>query len=179
MRSCRDFARLWLAARGGFAACGRDFARFPLAARGFAACALLLLAGTGYGAQEELDSCARRAVDAVQKRYESVVDLRARFDQVSRSVALGGPGAETHSAGEVVFAKPGKMRWSYSEPEPSLVVSDGSWLWIYDPGAREAQKLPVIGGRCPGPRCSSCWARPRSSESSGWCRGPAARRRPS
>lgn len=109
-------------------------------------CASLLLAGSAGAAEEELDPCARKAVEAVQKRYESVVDLRARFEQTSRSVALGGPGAETRSSGDVVFAKPGRMRWTYTEPEPSLVVSDGTWLWIYDPAAREAQKLPVMGG---------------------------------
>lgn len=111
---------------------------------------VLLLALAAPAAAEDLDPCARSAVDGVQKRYEAVVDLRARFDQTSRSVALGGPGAETRSRGEVVFAKPGKMRWSYSEPEPSLVVSNGQWLWIYDPGAGEAQKLPVQGGAMSG-----------------------------
>ena len=111
-----------------------------------AICALILLTGSAAAEEEELDACARSAVEAVQKRYESVVDLRARFEQTSRSVAFGGPGAETRSVGEVVFAKPGRMRWTYQEPEPSLVVSDGTWLWIYDPAAREAQKLPVMGG---------------------------------
>jgi outer membrane lipoprotein carrier protein len=43
-------------------------------------------------------------------------------------------------------AKPARMRWSYESPEPSLVVSDGETLWIYDPGFREAQRLPVEQG---------------------------------
>jgi outer membrane lipoprotein carrier protein len=38
------------------------------------------------------------------------------------------------------------MRWSYEEPEPSLVVSDGKTLWIYDPTFREAQKFPATEG---------------------------------
>jgi hypothetical protein len=37
------------------------------------------------------------------------------------------------------------MRWSYETPEPSLVVSDGKTLWIYDPGFGEAQRLPADG----------------------------------
>jgi outer membrane lipoprotein carrier protein len=111
---------------------------------------LLLAAAAPAAAADELEPCLRAAVDAVQKRYEAVEDLHARFEQTSRSVALGGPGSETRSAGEVVFAKPGRMRWSYQEPEPSLVVSDGHWLWIYDPGAGEAQKLPVTGGAMTG-----------------------------
>jgi outer membrane lipoprotein carrier protein len=112
--------------------------------------ALLLLPGPAGAEDDALDPCAQRAVNALQKRYEAVVDLQARFEQTSRSVALGGPGAETRSSGEVVFAKPGRMRWSYREPEPSLVVSDGTWLWIYDPGAREAQKMSVAGGMMSG-----------------------------
>jgi len=56
------------------------------------------------------------------------------------------PGEETLTRGRVVFAKPGRMRWVYESPEPSLVVSDGETLWIYDPAAREAQRLPVTQG---------------------------------
>jgi outer membrane lipoprotein carrier protein len=89
--------------------------------------------------------CAERAARALQRRYESVRDLGARFEQTSRSVALGRPGATAKSSGSVVFAKPGRMRWTYEEPEPSLVVSDGRELWIYDPANREAQRMAVAG----------------------------------
>jgi outer membrane lipoprotein carrier protein len=74
-----------------------------------------------------------------------VRDLVARFDQTSRSVALGRPGSDAKSSGSVVFAKPGRMRWTYEEPEPSLVVSDGRSLWIYDPANREVQRMVVSG----------------------------------
>ncbi len=37
------------------------------------------------------------------------------------------------------------MRWSYEKPEPSLVVSDGVTLWLYDAAHAEAQRLPVSG----------------------------------
>ena len=91
-------------------------------------------------------ACVTRAVEKIQRRYEAVRDLSADFVQTTRSVALGGPGSEATSRGSVVFAKPGKMRWAYDEPEPSLVVSDGHWLWLYDPAHREVQKLPVGEG---------------------------------
>jgi outer membrane lipoprotein carrier protein len=91
-------------------------------------------------------ACVTRAVEAIQRRYEAVRDLSADFVQTSRSVALGGPGSAATSRGSVVFAKPGKMRWAYAEPEPSLVVSDGNWLWIYDPAHEEVQKLAVGDG---------------------------------
>jgi outer membrane lipoprotein carrier protein len=98
--------------------------------------------------EAEADPCLRTAVDAIQRRYASIRDLRASFTQISRSVALGmgASSVGTKAKGTVVFAKPGKMRWSYQEPEPSLVVSDGETLWLYDPAHREAQRLGVGGG---------------------------------
>ncbi len=91
-------------------------------------------------------ACIESTVAAIQRRYGAVRDLRSRFVQESRSVALGRRGAVSVSSGTVTFAKPGKMRWSYQEPEQSLVVSDGSWLWIYDPANREAQRFAVADG---------------------------------
>jgi len=109
--------------------------------------ALLPLASAAGGGEEAgVSDCVRAAVEAIQKRYEKIDDLRASFEQTTRSVALGESGPLSTSRGTVVFAKPGKMRWSYSEPEESLVVSDGHWLWLYDPLNHEAQKLPVGDG---------------------------------
>jgi outer membrane lipoprotein carrier protein len=92
-------------------------------------------------------SCRDAVVAALQQRYESARDLRADIVQTTRSVALGTDSSQQMtSKGTVVFAKPGKMRWSYEEPEPSLVVSDGETLWIYDVAFREAQKFPATEG---------------------------------
>lgn len=116
-----------------------------------AAAALLALPAAGDGDGSPAPdavaerSCVDVAVERVQHRYEGIRDLRASFEQTSRSVALGAgtPGAVATSRGRVVFAKPGRMRWSYDEPEPSLVVSDGRLLSIYDPGRGELQRFPV------------------------------------
>jgi outer membrane lipoprotein carrier protein len=99
-------------------------------------------------AEAAAEACVERAIDAFERRYESVRDLSARFRQTTRSVALGGarPSLATTATGTVIFAKPGRMRWSYEQPEPSLVVSDGETLWLYDPERREAQRLAVGSG---------------------------------
>jgi outer membrane lipoprotein carrier protein len=92
-------------------------------------------------------SCRDAVVAALQQRYESARDLRADIVQTTRLVAFGADASEPMtSKGEVIFAKPGKMRWSYEGPEPSLVVSDGETLWIYDVAFGEAQKLPATEG---------------------------------
>jgi outer membrane lipoprotein carrier protein len=116
------------------------------------ACALSLLVlalGSGGAARaggEAPADCAREVAGRVQARYEGVRDLEARFTQKSRSVALGGAAQEMRARGVALFAKPGRMRWTYQEPEPSVVVSDGTTLWIYDPVAKEAQEFPVGEG---------------------------------
>jgi outer membrane lipoprotein carrier protein len=131
MRSLGRLSTLWLA--GWLGAAGLASAQAPERAAGAAAPA-------------SDAACVKRAVEAIQRRYEAVRDLSADFVQTSRSVALGGPGSAATSHGTVVFAKPGKMRWAYDAPEPSLVVSDGHWLWIYDPAHQEVQKLRVGDG---------------------------------
>jgi len=87
--------------------------------------------------------CTDELTERVQQRYEAVKDLSARFEQSTRVASLHGSGHEapSESSGEVVFEKPGKMRWSYEKPNPSLVVSDGEVAWVYDPAAREAQRM--------------------------------------
>jgi len=110
----------------------------------------LIASGSALPARADLasePSCRDAAVTALQQRYESAKDLRADIVQTTRSVTLGAAASEQMtSKGTVVFAKPGKMRWSYEEPESSLVVSDGTTLWIYDPTFREAQKFPATEG---------------------------------
>lgn len=122
------------------------------AAAGIALAPCGMAAATGEGAPATAEaggspdaeaSCADDVARRVQDHYQDVRGLTARFEQQSQVVSLGtGPGnPATASRGEVSFAKPGRMRWSYESPEPSLVVTDGEVLWLYDPEAREAQRL--------------------------------------
>ena len=110
------------------------------------AVALLLVASGARADGEEPADCAAAVVARVQARYDGVRDLEAHFAQRSHSVALGRAGQDLEASGVAVFAKPGRMRWTYEKPEPSLVVSDGKTLWVYDPQAREAQEFPVGQG---------------------------------
>ncbi|MCZ6783203.1 MAG: outer membrane lipoprotein carrier protein LolA [Proteobacteria bacterium] len=113
-------------------------------------CALLfLVAGVAPGtADEATTSCAEQVAARIQSRYESVRDIVADFEQSTRSVTLGNSalGSGEVTRGRVFLAKPGRMRWSYEEPQPSLVVTDGSTLWLYDPADKVVQRLPVSAG---------------------------------
>jgi outer membrane lipoprotein-sorting protein len=89
---------------------------------------LLLGASAAQGAGDVVSSadaddaarraCVETAVAAVQRRYESVRDLRADFVQTSRSVAFGDPagGAGSESRGSVAFAKPGRCAGRTNSP---------------------------------------------------------------
>ena len=84
----------------------------------------------------------------IQARYEGIRDLSGAFAQTNESATFGGeplmnPDRKT---GKVVFAKPGKMRWTYEAPEASVVVSNGSTLWIYDVDGRSVTRLAVTAG---------------------------------
>lgn len=42
------------------------------------------------------------------------------------------------SAGQVAIKRPGRFRWEYTAPEPSLLVTDGVSLWNFDPDLEQA-----------------------------------------
>jgi outer membrane lipoprotein carrier protein len=92
----------------------------------------------GLAAADEGD--ASKTLDAVQKRYDAVQDLRADFKQTSFSAALG---KETDSSGVVTVKRPGKMRWEYSKPDGRVIVLDGSTIRIWNPEEKQLQIAPL------------------------------------
>lgn len=91
---------------------------------------------------------AIEAARRIQSRYEGIRTIHADFVQTSVSASFAGQPlmeAEPRS-GTVVFAKPGKMRWTYLAPEPSVVVSDGRILWIHDVEGQSVTRLEVTAG---------------------------------
>jgi len=94
------------------------------------------------------DEARAKAVAAsVQRYYDAIEFLSADFTQTTESVVMATGGGATGDSdgirsGHVNFAKPGRMRWVYDEPEQSLVISDGSVIWVYEIGARQATRIP-------------------------------------
>ena len=119
-----------------------------------ALCCLVIssMAGADATAGSQGSGCAvdagEDAARRVQTRYDEVRDLQADFEQVTQSATFGGESlAEADpKIGRVVFAKPGRMRWTYVAPEPSVVVSNGRDLWIHDVEGGTATRLAVTQG---------------------------------
>lgn len=70
----------------------------------------------------------------VQNAYAEVETLRGGFRQDSYVAALD---EHETSMGEMWFAKPGKMRWVYSQPRPQTVVINKGILWLYQPDKQQ------------------------------------------
>jgi len=103
-----------------------------------AAAALVLLAS---------GSLARAAdpqvlLDGLRKTYEDTADLKARFVQTAHLVAAG---MDREAAGEVIFKKAGKMRWTYEGEDPQVLVSDGKTLWIHQVRDRTVLRQDLAG----------------------------------
>jgi outer membrane lipoprotein carrier protein len=81
-------------------------------------------------------SCSARAgaVDQLKRFVEGTKSARADFSQT----VSGKSGRKPQlSAGTMMFARPGKFRWTYDKPYPQLLVGDGRKLWVYDPDLKQ------------------------------------------
>lgn len=74
---------------------------------------------------------------ALLNRFDS---FSADFDQVSA-------GSETRrmeqAQGSLVMAKPNRFNWVAKEPFAQQLVSDGRFLWIYDPDLEQVTRRPL------------------------------------
>ena len=112
----------------------RPTSRLSRRARAVAGClAFALLAAEG-------GDGSAAALDGVQKHYDSVKDIRAKFVQKSFSAAMG---TETESHGSVVVERPGKMRWEYDAPDGRVIVLDKDAIRIWNPEEKQLQIAPL------------------------------------
>jgi outer membrane lipoprotein carrier protein len=64
----------------------------------------------------------------LQAHYQSIRDFSANFTQSYRTGVLK---TRTQESGTVAVKKPGKMRWTYTQPERKDLVSDGRNIYWY------------------------------------------------
>ena len=70
----------------------------------------------------------------VQARYAKVRDFSAEFVHTYEGGVLR---RKAEEKGTVLIKKPGKMRWTYREPERKLFVSDGQKLYAHIPADKQ------------------------------------------
>jgi len=91
-------------------------------------------------------STASDLAAAIQKAYVSIQAYEADFTQQYSMKAFG---QTKTSKGHVLFVKPGKMRWDYTDPKGNLIVSDNETLWSYVVSDNQARKMKVKDSQMP------------------------------
>jgi len=74
----------------------------------------------------------------VDRHYNSLSSLQVNFVQ-----QYDGMGQHRRESGTLLLKKPGRMKWTYSQPPGKLFVLDGRFAYFYAPGQTEAQRVPA------------------------------------
>jgi outer membrane lipoprotein carrier protein len=88
------------------------------------------------------------ALDKLKAFVEGTKSGRADFIQTVVSKSGRKP---QNAAGQMMFSRPGKFRWTYDKPYYQLVVGDGERLWVYDRDLNQVsvKKLAAALGASP------------------------------
>src|SRR5208282_2291440 len=74
----------------------------------------------------------------VDRHYNALHSLRVNFVQ-----QYDGLGQHRSESGTLLLKRPGRMKWTYSQPAGKLFVLDGHNAYFYSPGQTEVQRLPA------------------------------------
>jgi len=89
------------------------------------------LAAQGIALTQEQIATVRQ----INSYINGLSSLKGRFTQL-------GPNAE-FTEGAFYLQRPGRMRFEYAPPNPTLVIADGFWVGIEDRALRSTQKYPL------------------------------------
>ena len=81
---------------------------------------------------------AHALADRIDHHYNSLRSLQVDFTQT-----YAGMGMNRRETGVLLLKKPGRMRWTYSNPAGKLFVLDGRNAYFYSPGDSTAQRVPA------------------------------------
>jgi outer membrane lipoprotein carrier protein len=79
---------------------------------------------------------AQQLAQRVDKYYNGLHSLRVAFSE-----SFQGMGIEREESGVLLLRKPGKMHWSYTNPQGKVFLLDGKYAWFYSPGDAQVERL--------------------------------------
>jgi len=82
----------------------------------------------------------------VQGFYDQTTSYHCDFTQEFWVKAYN---QKKNSRGKVVFAKPGKMHWSYDDPKDNKVISDGMQLKVYEAANKQLYEQSINQSQYP------------------------------
>jgi outer membrane lipoprotein carrier protein len=89
--------------------------------------ALVLVAAGNCTVRAATDAATEALIHGVEHHYNQVRTLNVDFTE---TYTLGGRSRRPES-GSLVLRKPGRMRWTYTQPAGKLFVSDGQNVFLY------------------------------------------------
>jgi outer membrane lipoprotein carrier protein len=95
---------------------------------------ICMMAAAGLQAQPAMN--AAQVAERVDRHYNALQSLEVHFVQT-----FSGMGTNRKESGVLLLKKPGRMRWTYTDPDGKLFVLDGKDGYFYSPGESEAQKV--------------------------------------
>jgi len=96
------------------------------------------IASPGYSQPSAPALSADALAARIDHRYNSLRSLEVQFVQ-----KYEGMGMNRRESGVLLLKKPGKMRWTYTQPDGKLFILDGHNGYFYSPGDTEVQRVPV------------------------------------
>jgi outer membrane lipoprotein carrier protein len=88
----------------------------------------------------------KETLDKVQAVYEKTTSFQAEFAQEFVATLHN---KKTTSAGQVVFQKPGKMSFRYTQPDGNRIVSNGARIRVYEKANAQMYEQPVDKAQYP------------------------------
>jgi outer membrane lipoprotein carrier protein len=85
-----------------------------------------------------LSQTATELAGRVDRHYNALHSLRVNFVQ-----EYNGLGQHLRESGILLLKKPGRMKWTYSQPPGKLFVLDGRNAYFYSPGQTTVQRIPA------------------------------------
>ena len=90
---------------------------------------------SAFAAEPKLDAL----LHDVETRYNRAKTLQVLFRE---DYTRPSESRRTES-GILMLRKPGRMRWTYSEPKGKLFISDGKFLWLYTAAENRAERMKL------------------------------------
>ncbi|MGA2144502.1 MAG: outer membrane lipoprotein carrier protein LolA [Bryobacteraceae bacterium] len=97
---------------------------------------LRLLVGVVAVSALSADASLDALLNRVENRYNRAKTLQVLFSQRYLRPGVG----QKIESGTLDLRKPGRMRWDYRKPAGKLAVSDGKFLYLYDPEQNQARR---------------------------------------
>ncbi len=93
---------------------------------------------------DPVSNTLEKIIQKIENRYAGS-DFSAHFEQRSTLAAMK---ISDTASGRVFFKHPGMMRWEYEKPDPQVIITNGTDLWIYRPLDNQVMvgKAPVFFG---------------------------------